>query len=316
MPVYSLFGSGFDSELVCPELPLASGDGPVAWRFRLERTPAPPVRDQDRVGAVDTLPGIWARLSRLPAGGFRFDVDDAGAFDVSADGSELTWYEPRPSMETQACMYATSLLLSLSFHLAGSLCLHASAVTVDGVGIAFMAPKFHGKSTLAAATVRAGGHLLTDDTLVVQGDPPRLLPGLHGIRLREDSARHLGHDEGLVHVPSVERHVVTPRERIATRSVPFAAVYLVNPVAAAPEGPAVARARMSAFEGAAMIMGQSKIRLLFDPPEQFRVFERATQVAAQVPVYRLDVLRDFSRVNEVGETICGWHAGGPALVGA
>jgi hypothetical protein len=205
-------------------------------------------------------------------------------------------------------MYLTSLLLPLSFHIAGALCLHASAVAVDGQGIAFMAPKFHGKSTLAAATVRAGGRLLTDDTLVVRGSPPQLLPGIHAIRLRADTAQHLGHGDGLVHIPSVERHVVSPVDRLATDEVPFAAIYLVNPMVAVAGEPIVRRTPGATFEGAAMIMGQSKIRLMFDQVERARVFEGAARVASQVPVYRLDVGRDFARVGEVGSTIVGWHS--------
>jgi hypothetical protein len=313
MPVYTLFGSGFASDLTCAEL-REGGDSPIGWQLRTAAARAPAVRAEDRVGSVETLPGIWARLSRLPAGGFRFDVDDAGDFDISADGRVIVWYRPSPELEAQACMYATSLLLALSFHIAGALSLHASAVAVDGAGIAFMAPKFHGKSTLAAVTVRSGGHLITDDTLVVQGDPPRLLPGVQAIRLRADAERHVGYEEGFVHVPSVERHVVTPVDRLTTESVPFAAAYLVNPVAGDAAQPAVRRTRISAFEGAAMIMGQSKIRVLFDRTEQLLVFERATRVASAVPIYRLDVVRDFARLDEVGDTICGWHADAGAAV--
>ena len=49
----------------------------------------------------------------------------------------------------------------------GAVTLHASAVAVDGAAIGFMAPKFHGKSTLAAAMTYVGAHLVSDDALAI-----------------------------------------------------------------------------------------------------------------------------------------------------
>ena len=69
---------------------------------------------------------------------------------------------------------------------------HASAVEVNGACFAFMGDKLAGKSTTAAAFVRAGHRLITDDLLAVDmSDPKRpiVLPAFPQIKLGEDSAR-------------------------------------------------------------------------------------------------------------------------------
>src|SRR5205085_11291512 len=47
--------------------------------------------------------------------------------------------------------------------------LHATVVTKDGNGLALVGDSGYGKSTLAAAFLRAGYRLLTDDLLVLHG---------------------------------------------------------------------------------------------------------------------------------------------------
>ena len=74
----------------------------------------------------------------------------------------------------------TSRVLALALHAGGVFSLHASAVSIDGAGVAFLAPKHYGKSTLCSALVLAGARALSDDTVPVRpGNPPSLSPGIH-----------------------------------------------------------------------------------------------------------------------------------------
>lgn len=305
MPTQAVFGKGFWSEIALADL---GGDAKLPSHWSLVRTDAPPRRrDCELIGSSEAFAGVWVRLYRSPDG-FRVVTDDAGVFDLSSDGRELTWYEPDARHEAQAQLYVTNCLLPLALHLVGGLCLHASAVAIGGNGISYMAPKFHGKSTLAMASVRAGAKLLTDDTLAVSlSTPPSLLPGVHAVRLYSDSALRLEADESGVDKGFAEKHVVIPVGHLAHEAALFAAAYLLAPVAPDPGRPAVQRIGMSKFEAVALLMGQSKIQLLFDKVEQIKVMDRVSVIAEQVPVYRLEVVRDFARIEEVTATLLAWH---------
>lgn len=81
--------------------------------------------------------------------------------DASGDGSD------------QRDLVAHALHHALA--LDGSVLLHAVAVEIDGVGILAAAPSGGGKSTFAAACVRCGGRVVSDDLVAVScmsGRPP------------------------------------------------------------------------------------------------------------------------------------------------
>ena len=77
--------------------------------------------------------------------------------------------------------------------LRGERILHATAVALDGVAVAFVGASMAGKSTLAAAFAAGGAQVLADDTLRLQleGDRTVVLPTSSTSRLREDSAAAL-----------------------------------------------------------------------------------------------------------------------------
>jgi hypothetical protein len=74
--------------------------------------------------------------------------------------------------------------------LRGERVLHATAVEFDGLAVAFVGASTAGKSTLAAASMTAGGRLLADDTLrlVVTDSDVGVLATATQCRLRADVA--------------------------------------------------------------------------------------------------------------------------------
>ena len=73
----------------------------------------------------------------------------------------------------------------------GLVVLHASAVEIDGQCVAFLGDKMAGKSTTAAAFVRAGYKIVTDDILAIDvTDPARAIvqPAFAQVKLDEQSS--------------------------------------------------------------------------------------------------------------------------------
>jgi len=79
-------------------------------------------------------------------------------------------------------------------HQRGSLVLHSSAVRLDGHSIAFLGDKRAGKSTTAAAFIKNGADLITDDLLVINmknSQQPMIQPSFAQIKLNEDASHRV-----------------------------------------------------------------------------------------------------------------------------
>ena len=310
MTHYLAFGRKLTSDFSFPELPVAAADGPPAWTFELNRGPAPGEAER-RLGS-DKVYGAVQVHSWVRGSGLRLVYEDTGTFDVSADGSQLTWYPPLgPQPDEAARADVIGRVLPMAMHLQGIFTLHASAVSTAGqTGIALMAPKGYGKSTLAAALMAAGSRLISDDAVPVAGlsdHVARLLPGIFQVRLWGDSAAQVG----LGSPSAAGRKVVVTEfanDRLLTEPVPFAAAYVLAPVTANASGAVVERIRLTEIEGAMALVEHSKIGALLGGTEGPAFFDQAVSVARRVPVYALRVARDLARLDEAARTMMAWHA--------
>lgn len=107
----------------------------------------------------------------------------------------------------------------------GLLVLHASGVVVDGACIAFLGDKLAGKSTTAAAFLRRGARLITDDLLAIElpdsGDAI-VRPAFAQLKLADDAATEIA-VPGSQPLPLVfdgfpkRQHRLTEMEQRATR---------------------------------------------------------------------------------------------------
>ncbi|MGI8495997.1 MAG: hypothetical protein ACR2OG_00200, partial [Gemmatimonadaceae bacterium] len=177
MPHYAIYGGCLASDIPFPQLrphPCPEAD----WTLRVasRRSELP---DAELVGEQDVDAAVRLRVSRSPAG-FRLHYSDTGTFDVRTAGREIIW-SPEPGArldDVRDCVIGR--VFATALHVSGLLCLHGSAVSLHGRAVAFLAPPFHGKSTLALAITGRGAKLITDDTVVVAPAPhPVVWPGVH-----------------------------------------------------------------------------------------------------------------------------------------
>ena len=306
MSEYAVFGGCLRSdELSFPELHPGCGRKPD-WSLRIA---GDATRDEPyELLGVSTYVRCKVALYRT-RNGFRLHHSCSGDFDISPDGSDIVWH---PCPEAGLEMVRNDVLgrvLSVSLHLSGIMPLHGSAVAFEDNAVAFLAPKHHGKSTLATALTHAGGALLTDDTVAVDPGPPAFIrPGVYSVRLNRDSASRLFEEEIGERRALDGKHVIDyasdfspPADRI-----PLSAIYLLKPVTAGSDA-AASRSRLSASQAAMSILANAKIGMLLGKVETQRAFECSVTLARSVPVYSLEVVRDFERIEEVVELISGWH---------
>jgi hypothetical protein len=153
-------------------------------------------------------------VRELPEG-FVFQYADGTEFCVSADGREIwsRWPEAATLADTET--YLLGPVVGFALRLRGVLCLHASAVVIDGNAVALAGGSHRGKSTTAAAFAAAGYPVLSDDLVAVRPDGAawNVAPAYPYLKVWEDSA-------GLLFGPDVELPRLTPTW--SKRSVEFA----------------------------------------------------------------------------------------------
>jgi hypothetical protein len=316
---YHVLGGHLSSDLEFPELLAAASTSARTWTFTTAPDPAP-ATDLYELGSDEVRDAGNVRLFRRP-GGFRLTYADTGIYDVLDRGARIVWFPPSTRLYDEAQFLEAvridvlGRVLSVALHAAGVEALHGSAVTCgDGSACAFVAPKFHGKSTLAATLVTRGARLVTDDTLpVLPGEPRRAAPGVHSVRLWEDAAERLSDQ-----LPGLE---VGPwgklqssrlrRESLVYEPVPLAAIYVLAPRLPAPGGPApaIARERLAPIEAAIVLVAHAKIGALLGKDAAPALLAWAVELARAVPVYRLLLPRDVARLPEVVDRLWAWHSG-------
>lgn len=307
MHTYRIFGGVLHSSVELPELPRSSG--PAFWH--LETVPELPEPVERRVlGSEPLLPGLEVILVEHEEG-LRLEYDDTGTFDVSLDGRRIEWAPPRGGVElAEVRKDILGRVFSLCLHQAGLLPLHGGAALIGDRAVGVIAPKGHGKSTTIAALVGAGARLLSDDVLAIEVGPPcALRPGVPVAQLRPDSARRVTAESG-PEAPDASVRKVRVRlldtEAPLPDRVPVGALYLLTPVRPGDAG-GPSRERVPPTVAAVTLAAQTKMAGLLGVGARAVQLERASVVAEEVPVYRLDVPRDLDRLPELVDRLMTWH---------
>jgi hypothetical protein len=130
-----------------------------------------------------------------PEAGYLLSVPGYGRVLIAGDGGELLCDPERGRERWEAMLSAQALPLAATA--AGIEVLHASGVTLDGEALLFAGEPGAGKSSLAAAFLRAGAKLLSDDAVAIERDGERLLahPGTGLLQLRDGELERLGDAE-------------------------------------------------------------------------------------------------------------------------
>lgn len=317
MPDYCVLGGCLRSSLEFPELSLDRSSFP-SWKLETVEAEAP-VLPVEVLGS-DPVRGEFSVELFRTGEGYRLVYADTGTYDIVNQGSLIRWYPPpvleRPwppnRFEEAVRIDVLGRVLATALHAQGLLCLHGSAVRIGEHAIGFLAPRFHGKSTLAYALVAAGAGLITDDTLPVEvGEPARARPGVHSIRMWEDSANRLvpGDAEFDMGAFGKLQSRSLPEDRLVHDATPLAALYLLAPVLDEPGLPAMQHESLSSPAAALSLVQHAKIGPLLGKSEAARVLDWAADLSRAVPVEVLRVIRDFSRLDEVVEELLRIHAG-------
>lgn len=304
---YAAFGGVLRSAIELPELGRVDDFSRPDWTLCVESGAPPEVRATPM--GRRQVREEWYRLSRF-VDGLRLEYSHAGSFDILRNGSLIVWYRRDDAVPELVRNIVLGPAIALAMELAGFVCLHGSAVAHHGSAIAFIGPKYFGKSTLATALTAAGCQLIGDDLLVVQpGRPPTLRPGVPSVRLWPDVVRAVPVGNVCETLISGIKTTATgfAREAVALRHCSLKAVYVLSPMVKDALGRAVWREPLSRMEATISFAHQSKL------PDSLIGLERSASrlgilaaLAATVAVYRLAVVRDMTKLNESVQQIIDW----------
>lgn len=314
MPTYRVFGGTLRSDLVLDGLPLAETPSENAWHFR-RTNEAPHAAGEVLVGEEIVSDQLTISLSRAPGGELRlrYSAFGLGCFSISDRGTTITW-SPGDAPQMDALRWVLlGRVMATAMYDAGTVCLHGSAVAMHGRAVCFLAPKRHGKSTLAAALLQAGAHILSDDIVPIdQGPPVSVRPGVPVLRLHEDSEAAVGLGSGAAN--RVGNDVGKNRLDLGSTSqyldAPHAldAVYLLRPAGMEAErGVVAARTPLDGLHALQRLVPQASVAPLLSAAESRLLLTRTAALVRAVPVYELRFVRDLAQLPDVAQQVMGWH---------
>src|SRR4051812_4471444 len=139
---YAVFGGVLRSMLPFPEL-TGSMSGAATWTFLVVDGPAPaddallPLGERALGREHYRLCGSAERL--------RLEYSHAGVFDISRDGATIVWFRRSDTVMELVRSIVLGPALAIALEQAGLMCLHGSAVAIEGTVVAFVGPKHYGK---------------------------------------------------------------------------------------------------------------------------------------------------------------------------
>jgi hypothetical protein len=316
MPHYVAYGLRLAATDDIPGLQLSIAAAPADVRVSFGPLPA---------SLIQNATIEWYRSHRLNAlgrpnlvvsrtafdGAFRFIYDDGIEFGITSDGNQIWCARPSGATVEDAAVYLRGAVLAFVLRLRGVLCLHASAIAVGTSAIAIVGAHNAGKSTMAAALVKLGYRLLSDDVAAIDERDGEFCvrSGYSRVNLWPDAARLLYGDElclprmtpsGGVNDWWDKRYIELDAGSFQRTPLPLAAVYVLG--ARASEG-LVDIETMSAPDTVIALVDETCVNYALDTGMRAKEFAALCRLVTTTYVRRLHPVNEPSRVVDLCRAI-------------
>jgi hypothetical protein len=316
----SAFGLRVWSNQQIPGLPPLSGVASIDVRVWLGEMPTLSVNGSNSASQTFYADGSHSpgaepvlRVWKVAEGKyFRFQYKDGTEFLIEKTGSQVwgTWPEPWTVEDT--ALYLLGPVFGFLLRLRGVVCLHASAIAVDGRAVVLQGPSTAGKSTTAAAFARLGLPVLSDDIVAIGERQGGFVvhPGNPRLRLRPDSVRALfGRPDALPRLtPNWDKcylDLAAPRSESELRSLPLGAVYMLSGRQDNETAPCISG--VAAGEGLIELIANTYANNLLDPGMRANEFRLLSRFMASVPLRRVVPHTDPASLSRLCEVILEDH---------
>ena len=314
---YTAYGLPLRSDVELPGLREARGDAaftPVIFTSKLKPDW---VLEADELSArvVHSLPAAPEcadpafSLQELGGGNFfRLSYGDGTEFVVGTSGEFVWGHCPAPLTIEDLATYFLGPVMGFVLRKRGVTPLHASAVVVGGVAVAFSGEAGAGKSTTAAALALRGAPAVCEDIAAIEERRGHFFvqPGYPRVCLWPDAVEKLlGTKDALPNLTPTWDKKYLPldgeRARFAERIAPLGAVYLLGERAADGRTPRIEK--MSGREALLELVQNTYMNALLTKEQRATEFELLSRLVSRVPCKRAIPHRDGAKIGELCELI-------------
>ncbi len=248
-------------------------------------------------------------VREIGGGAFYFlSYGDGTEFVVDAKGERVWGNCPLPLTIEDLATYFLGPVMGFVLRRRGVTPLHASAVVVGGVGVAFSGEAGAGKSTTAAALALRGAPAICEDIAAIAENRGQFFvrPGYPRVCLWPDAVEKLlGTKEALADLTPTWNKKYLPldgeRARFAERIVPLGAVYLLGERAADGRTPRIDE--ISGREALLELVQNTYMNALLTKEQRAAEFELLSRLVIRVPCKRVIPHYDGAKIGELCELI-------------
>lgn len=281
--------------------------GPLpAWYREIRNSSATPIYTSE----YRETDGEAALKVRKLAGGtfFEFIYCDGTRLLINRQGTQV-WAEGPASVPLEdTATYILGPVLGFVLRLRGTLCLHASAVNIDGQAITFLGPPGAGKSTTAARFANLGYPALTDDVTALREQACVFMvqPGYPRLNLWPDASETLyGSADALPLItPTWDKlylDLLTENYNFQQVPLPFAAIYILDARSSDSSAPFIEP--VNAAEGLMALVANTSTNYLLDAAMRKQEFESLSRLVQQVDIRRVTPHADPALLPQLCELI-------------
>lgn len=223
---------------------------------------------------------------------FQFHYADSTEFVLDRRGTKIwaTW--PETLTLDDAATYLLGPVLGFVLRLRGVICLHASAVAIDGAAVAFVGPSGAGKSTTAAAFAGMGYPVLSDDVvaLVEEGTRFFVQPAYPRVCLWPDAVGSLyASPEALPRLtPNWDKRYLDLNDnghRFQQRALPLAGIYFLDERSGDLQAPRIEA--VVAGTGLMSLVANTYVNYLLDQRMRAQEFDLLGRLVTRIPLRRV-----------------------------
>jgi hypothetical protein len=234
-------------------------------------------------------------VSLLAGGAFyRFHYTEGIDYVLSQDGSRLWIRWPETVAESDIFSYLLGPVMGFVLRVRGIVCLHASAVVINGRAVVFVGDIGAGKSTTAMAMGQLGYPIISDDIVPIceKAGVTYAHPGYPRMRLRQPSLSMLSDlNRDLPPLPKAEGEgrlhfeLSSGGYQFQSDPLPIGALYLLAERNADPHAPRVGP--VSPLDGIMGIVANTYVTRFLDASMRAKELQQLSQLVNQVTVRRL-----------------------------
>lgn len=308
---YSLYGLRIRSEAAIPGLIEESDCEPTDLKihfgnmpYRYERSGWVEIKNINTpfVADVDEPALIVEILSDGVC--YKFTYRDRTTFVIDSKGAEIwvTWVSPMTLED--AATYLLGPVMGFVLRLRGVICLHASAIVLNGGAIVLAGPAGAGKSTTAAAFAQNGYAVISEDVVPIKSDENCFFvePGYPLIRLWPESVEALYQTSNALPLltPNWDKRYLGLFDhgyKFHSAAIPLSAIYLLN--ARSDHSSAPCLVPLDGRAALVRLIANSYSYYLLDRKMRAKEFHLFGGLASSVPIVEVTPSTDPSRLPEL-----------------